>query len=254
MFCPEKILPPKVTCPQRVRRWLRVQANDIKSAARFVWNRLGSLFCVKIRAANKAKKNAKTSRAVLLVHGYFNDGYIWDVHKASLEKNGFLVYTIDLGNPFESIRSFAQKVHDRLDEIVKETGCRDITLIGYSMGGLVCCYYAAQFAPRFVSKIITIGAPLDGTPLAYLGLGQCAREMQPGSDLIQEMKEGLLNRPHIRLYNIASTADLIVPHSSAILTDDPTRQKILDDHGHNAMLFSRQVSAILLRWLQAAHS
>jgi triacylglycerol lipase len=194
------------------------------------------------------------SRPILLVHGYLNSGFVWDFHKNRLARAGIgPIYTIDLGYPFHSIRTYAEKVRDKAQQIAKETGRNDLTLIGHSMGGLVSYYYATHMAQGSVSEVITIASPLRGTHVAKIGLGQCAREMQIGSEFIQELQNAAAHSPHIRFYNIATQTDeLVVPYTSSIFQSEPHRQFFIEDVGHASLLFSERVSDQLCKWLKDA--
>jgi triacylglycerol esterase/lipase EstA (alpha/beta hydrolase family) len=202
---------------------------------------------------NRTTPSLEKNRPILLVHGYLNSGAVWGFHKKRLMKNGFgPIYTIDLGHPFQSIRSYAMKVDEKARQIAHETGSQELTLIGHSMGGLVSYYYAARLAPPDrVLRLITIGAPLRGTLVAKIGLGQCAREMEIGSKLIQEIHNAIELRHDLTFYNITTTVDaLVIPYTSAIFKSVPANQFYLDDIGHVSMLTSKRVSVQLCEWLK----
>jgi len=193
------------------------------------------------------------NQPILLVHGYLNAGFVWGYHKKYLSKNGFgPIYTIDLGHPFQSIRTYALKVQQKARQIAQENGTSELSLIGHSMGGLVSYYYTAKLAPAHsVSQVITIGSPLQGTRVAKIGLGQCTREMEINSNFLKELHESIELCSHVQFYNIASTTDeLVIPYSSAILKSDSNHQFYLDDIGHASMLFSKRVSDQLCSWLR----
>jgi poly(3-hydroxyalkanoate) synthetase len=187
------------------------------------------------------------------VHGYLNGGFVWGFHKNRLIANGMgPIYTIDLGYPFHSIHTYAERVQKKASEIAEETGCPELTLIGHSMGGLVSYYYAARLARAYsVPQVITIGSPLQGTKAAKMGLGPCAREMQIHSDLIENLRHAVECCTDVQFYNIATRTDeLIVPYSSSIFMSEPTHQYCLDDIGHASLLFSNRVSQKLCEWLK----
>ncbi len=191
-----------------------------------------------------------SGRPILLVHGYINHGSVWTLFKRRLEALQFgPIYTINLGHPFRSISSYAEIVKAKAEEIAKVTGRKDLVLIGHSMGGLVSALYAAKLSsPNTVTDVITIGSPLNGTPIAYLGLGPNAKEMRPRSNLLKEMREVMANRKDIRFFHLATKSDqLVIPGSSAIFPEN--QHFLFEDLGHASLLYSKRAQAQIAKWL-----
>lgn len=187
---------------------------------------------------------------ILLVHGYMNHSTVWRFPKKRLESLGLgPVYTISLGHPFKSIREYGEKVKVKAEQIAKATGRKDLILIGHSMGGLVSSWYAAKLAPRgTVTDVITIASPLNGTPVAHIGLGPNAREMRPNSDLLQELRAGIADSRDIRFHHIATKSDqLVVPGHSAVIKQN--NHHIYEDLGHAGLLYSRRVTDQIAEWI-----
>lgn len=202
----------------------------------------------------KEKPQGK-DRPILLVHGYMNHSSVWVLFKKQMESLGFgPIYTINLGHPFRSIRAYADKVKLKVEEIAKETGRRDIVLIGHSMGGLVSSFYAGTLAPsNTVTDVITIGSPLNGTPVAHIGIGPNAREMQPNSALLKEMREAIALRKDIRFFHMATKSDqLVIPGASAVIPEN--QSFIFEDLGHASLLYSRRSSDQIAEWLKSSAS
>ncbi|MBU6446274.1 MAG: alpha/beta fold hydrolase, partial [Verrucomicrobia bacterium] len=188
---------------------------------------------------------------ILLVHGYLNHGSVWLLFKRHLQRKGLgPIYTINLGHPFRSIRFYAERVKAKAEDIALETGRKDLILIGHSMGGLVSSLYATCLAPpNTVTDVITIGSPLNGTPMARVGIGPNAREMQPSSALVQEVRAKMAQRPDIRFFHLATKSDqLVIPGTSAVIPEH--RNFIFEDLGHASMLYSRRASDQIAEWLQ----
>ncbi len=221
-------------------RWIYAQTIELFALLMVV-----VLCCAQLVSRRQMKPIGGKGRPILLVHGYLNAGAVWIFHRRFLAKRGLgPIYTIDLGSPLHSIRSYAQRVHEKAQEIARETGRADLTLIGHSMGGLVSYYYALKLAARgSVHQVITIASPLQGTHAAKIGLGRCAREMEIGSDLIQEIGRAVEGRRDTTFYNIATRTDeLVIPYSSSFLHSTPDHQRLFDDLGHASLLFSKRVS------------
>ncbi len=186
---------------------------------------------------------------ILLVHGYINTASVWVYIKRRLAKAKLgPIYTVNLKNPFGSIREHAETVAQKMNQIQKETGRSDIAIIGHSMGGLVAAYYKTHFASDALSKLITIASPLKGTYMAYFGLGKNSRDMQINSPLILEMQKKYIDIEN--LYNIGTQTDvLIVPYTSSLWNQDVKRQVVFEDLGHASLLFSPRVAAVLQLFL-----
>lgn len=203
-----------------------------------------------LRLVPVGQKPAKSQgRPILLVHGYANHGSVWTLHKKRLESAGFgPVYLINLGDPFLSIQTYSERVKEKAEAIAKETGREDLTLIGHSMGGLVSSWYATRLArPGSVAAIITVASPLEGTPVARYALGQNAREMEPQSKFLQELKAAMSECKELKIFHIATESDqVVVPGISAAGGTD----YVLDDLGHAGLLYSKRVSDKMIEWLK----
>ncbi|PIS02757.1 MAG: hypothetical protein COT85_01625 [Chlamydiae bacterium CG10_big_fil_rev_8_21_14_0_10_42_34] len=187
---------------------------------------------------------------ILLVHGYGDHKNVWVVQKKRLENLGLgPIYTIDFGNPFRSIHHYAEKLKDKVEFIAKETNRSDLTLIGHSMGGLVCSLYATKLAPgNTVTDLITIASPLLGTPLAKIAIGDDAREMEPDSDFIKNLRQAMQENRSTRFYHIATKCDqIVIPGDTAATLDH--EHVIYKDLGHVSLLYSGRVAKQIHKWL-----
>lgn len=184
---------------------------------------------------------------ILLVHGYLNHNSIWLWFEKRLKKHySGPIYTIRLRHPLRSIREYAKQVEEKVQQIVKETGRKDLILIGHSMGGLVSSLYAPR--DPSVKKVITIGSPLHGTPMAYLGIGPNAKEMRPSSELLQEIREGM-RKSSTRFFHIATRCDqLVIPGDSAMLKEN--EHVVFEDLGHVSLIYSKRVAAQVAEWIK----
>jgi pimeloyl-ACP methyl ester carboxylesterase len=192
-------------------------------------------------------------RPILMVNGYLSFGSTWHYQRQKLVEAGLgPIYTMNIGSG-NSIKTYAEQVGKKIEEMKQETGRNDVALICHSKGGLVGSYYATHLAAEAntnVTDVITIGSPLAGTSMAYLGLGKDAAEMRPDSDFHQELRDKIKEHPEIRFSHIGSETDTIVPISSAILEQNPERQLILKDMGHLGLIFSSRVADQMCAWLE----
>lgn len=222
------------------------------------WIHAGSLECLALIAilcfiplTLKNGKHPIKGRPILLVHGYLNNSFVWVFHRFYLQKAGLgPLYTINLKNPLASIRTFANQVKIKAEKIAQETGRDDLILIGHSMGGLVSSLYACTLAPKGkVTELITIATPFKGTPVAYIALGRCGKELQPRSEVLKEIQSAISKNPQIRFYHFATKCDeLVLPGTSALLEDHPGI--VLGDLCHISMLFSRRITRKIITELR----
>jgi triacylglycerol lipase len=187
-------------------------------------------------------------RPILLIHGYVNHGSVWFFQKRNLEKLGFgPIYTINLGNPFHSIKRCAEKVRSKVEAIAHLTGRKDLILICHSRGGLVASWYATHYS-NHVTDLITIATPLNGTYMAYLAPAKSAKEMRPNSTFLKELHAVLTRGVKFRMYHIGTCNDpLVVPKDSVFLEGNP--RYLMSGIGHAALLYSRRVSDKIAEWL-----
>lgn len=198
-----------------------------------------------------AKGNLK-GRPILMVHGYVSFGAIWhDLREKMVEKGFGPIYTMNVGSG-NSIKSYAKDIEARVEEIQKETGRKDLVLIGHSKGGLVSSYFAthADQTKTTVTDVITIGSPLAGTPMAHYGIGRDAYEMRPEHKFHDELRQKIKESAHIRFSHIASEQDDIVPFSSAFFSENRARHFAVKDMGHLGLVFSSRVADQVCTWLK----
>ncbi len=187
----------------------------------------------------------KGNHLVLLVHGYINAGFVWDLHKKWLVEEGCgPIYTIDLGNPFDSIHTFADRLKHKVEAILRETKHKELTLVGHSMGGLVSAYYALRLAPQgTICSVITLGAPLYGTKTAFLGFGRCAQEMRVGSKFLKELHLLYSIKRDVKFYHVVTTVDeIVIPYASGIFINNNHNALIVNDLSHASLLMSQRVA------------
>ncbi len=111
-----------------------------------------------------------TKYPILLVHGVFGrDSHFfsyWGRIPDTLTQNGATVY---FGNhpSAVSIAESAEILAKRIREIVEETGCEKVNIIGHSKGGLDCRYALLHngIAP-YVASLTTVSSPHKGCRFA----------------------------------------------------------------------------------------
>lgn len=181
---------------------------------------------------------------IILVHGYLHNSSSWLYLRSQLKQQGFHeIYSINLGSPFHSIPEYAEVLQKKIQYIMRRTGCRQVRLVGHSMGGLVSAYYATVMAPPdTVESIITLGSPLHGTKMARIGFGQCTNEMMQNSCFLNDLQERIEKADTIRWLHLGSDTDLIIrPTKSAVLVHPNAKNYIFNRLGHISYLYSPSV-------------
>ncbi|MCB0064911.1 MAG: alpha/beta fold hydrolase [Caldilineaceae bacterium] len=128
-----------------------------------------------------------------------------------------------------------------------------VHLVGFSMGGLICRYYAQRLrATRPVEQLVTIATPHQGTWSAYSFARPACFQMRPGSQFLQELNADLLSLTTVQFTSIWTPFDLtVLPSTSSWL---PVGQIVtILSPFHRTMLFDPRVFAAVSARLQSAH-
>ncbi|MGH2897080.1 MAG: esterase/lipase family protein, partial [Solirubrobacteraceae bacterium] len=141
----------------------------------------------------------------------------------------------------------AERVAQVLDELSALPGFREADLVGHSMGGLVATYVLKRLdRARRIRRVITLGTPHRGTPLALAGalvFGAFSRaiwQMVPGSALLRELAE-LPVPPGAELIAVGAASDAVVPHGFARVQGGPRhRNELLGRLDHLGFLHARE--------------
>ena len=218
----------------------------------------------------------KKNTPVLLVHGYLHNSSCWHIFKKELLKDNpdRLVFTIDLGAmPFnKSIDgTYQDRMAEKIAEIKSLTGSNSIHLVGHSMGGMVSAVYACNEAEKEdgvkVESVVTIGSPLEGTPVGQIAFEPLAKAMRTDSPLVsgtyhtfelgkytvrtyvkESMGDRIGNiRDHVNFFHFGTTSDEFVPHPDSTICAkakkkaDPKSYKIVIQQAHVSMVFAPEV-------------
>lgn len=112
----------------------------------------------------------RTRYPIVLVHGMSGFRSIlgvldyWYGIPEALRAGGAEVYVTEAAS-FESSEARGEEVLRQVEEIVAQTGCGKVNLIGHSQGGLDVRYVAAV-RPDLVASVTTVGTPHQGADLA----------------------------------------------------------------------------------------
>ncbi len=107
------------------------------------------------------KDTGGAGRAVVLTHAWPLNADVWDYQAAALSKSGYRVITYDrrgFGRSDKPAGGYEFNTFaDDLAAIIEQTGVRDATIVGYSMGGGEVVRYFSRHSGRNVVKAGLVG-------------------------------------------------------------------------------------------------
>ncbi len=183
------------------------------------------------------------STPILLLHGAFHNRSAFVYMRRALQSYGFHhVETMNYNVIGHDIPELAQRLRERLFEIMFLTGATKVHLVGHSLGGLVARYYIQELGgDDKVHTCITLGTPHQGTFAAVVGRGRAARQVRPNSQLIRQLRDGARAMP-VRFISYYSNIDsVIIPATNAKIAEPALRPRniLIKDVGHLGLLTSR---------------
>ncbi len=108
------------------------------------------------------KDTGGSGRAIVMTHAWPLSADVWDYQAAALSKAGFRVITYDrrgFGRSAQPASGYDfDTFADDLAAVITQTGVRDATLVGYSMGGGEVVRYFSRHNGRNVVKAGLVGA------------------------------------------------------------------------------------------------
>lgn len=114
-----------------------------------------------IRALSKAPIG--DARAVMLVPGYLADDYSMRPLGTFLKYLGYDVYYTKMGRNMGKVNTDMLRLGDRVRAVSQGLNGEKITLIGWSLGG-VLTREAARLFPSIIQEVLTLGTPIVGGP------------------------------------------------------------------------------------------
>jgi len=192
------------------------------------------------RAVTRDPPPAPAADPILLLHGVLCNGGVWRSLKRRLRKAGLgPVYAPSYGPPLASIDLFADQIAAHIDRILAATGARQLSIVSHSMGGLVARAYLRKYGGGKVRRVITIGAPHQGSVHAWMFPGTSLGQLRPGNAWLGALPEPAGNAPPF--VSIWSWHDsMVAPQTSARLRHG--RNVEIVGVGHNALLTDPDVA------------
>jgi pimeloyl-ACP methyl ester carboxylesterase len=113
------------------------------------------------RALSKVPKG--DARPILLVPGYFASDMSMRPLGAYLTHLGYTVYYPEMGRNMGKVNTDMLRLGARAESISEASDGQKVTLIGWSLGGVIT-REAARLYPDAVRELITLGTPIVGGP------------------------------------------------------------------------------------------
>jgi triacylglycerol lipase len=158
------------------------------------------------------------SPAVLLVPGYSDTAERLLPCRDFLLRSGWPdahVHAVGFRRPYGSNVEHAAEIARAVAALQDRTGVERVAVVAHSMGGLGLRVFLAQGGAAAVETAVFVATPHRGTWLAWLGWGDGAREMRPGSRFLRGL--GPIP-PGVRAVCIRTPAEFrVVPGSSTLL-------------------------------------
>jgi pimeloyl-ACP methyl ester carboxylesterase len=179
---------------------------------------------------------------VLLIPGWKDDDAVMQPLAACLRASGWPqshVRAISFRDPCGGNAGHAREIAGSVASLQQASGAASIVAVAHSMGGLALRRYLADHHDTPVTRAITLATPHSGTWIAWLGWGDGARDMRPGSAFLRELHAHPLP-PHVRMVCLRAPLDTrLVPRASAWL--DGVECLTLPAAGHRRILSQRSV-------------
>jgi pimeloyl-ACP methyl ester carboxylesterase len=211
---------------------------------------------------------SQCQKPVLLLYGFLSTRRTFEVLERRLRRDGYCVFSIKLGGILQTFNSrgiddIADFIRAKVERLyARHEGMGPLAIIGHSKGGLIGRYYIKRLGgERRCRALITLGAPHNGTPMAYAGIpiGMLARslwQMTPMSPFIRRLKEGPWPS-HVRFSSIYSKTDRMTPFPAALLETGglPHLNNVeVGNCAHREYLVKKKVYDAILSELKAAEA
>ncbi len=185
---------------------------------------------------------------VVLVHGIWDNGKIFDKLGAALTKVGKSVDAIDLVPPdgSRSIASMAEDVAAAVTRAQQASGHERVDLIGFSMGVLVSRYFIQRGGgKRIVRRFVSLSGPHEGTVFGALGWTPGARQMRRGSELLRDLAADSEPYGDVEVFAARTPFDLMILPSTSSMIPAAKENRTFNVPLHKLMVSDARVT----RWI-----
>ena len=173
---------------------------------------------------------------ILLVHGLVDNRSIFTVLRRTLRRRGFgRVCAMNYSVLTPDLTVAADRLAAHVERLCADTGYERVHVIGHSLGGLIARYYVQRMGgDARVHTLVSLGTPHGGTRTARILPTGLARQIRPGSELLDELA-GPAAGCRTRFLSVWSDLDqLMVPRHTARLDhpDLAVRNVLVRGVGH----------------------
>ncbi len=132
---------------------------------------------------------AAAGTPILLLHGIMDNRSVFTVFRRTLRRRGFgTVHAVNYSLLTGDIRTAAHELRRHVEQLLELTGAEKVHIVGHSLGGMIARYYVQRMGgAATVDTLVTLGSPHQGTLAAYLIPTTLARQLRPGSDVLEEL-------------------------------------------------------------------
>lgn len=182
---------------------------------------------------------------VVLVHGYLGTSAAWLWLAWRLRRDGFgTVTAVNYRSVGGDLHAAARKLAATVERLVGESSTDRVDLVTHSLGGLVARAYLRENGGAHVRRLVTLGAPHQGTKLAALAFDSLGRSVLPGSPLLAELSESDPVPNAVSVTSIFSTFDAkVLPWRNGYYPGAGNIE--VHGIGHDALLFSPKVYSLV---------
>jgi pimeloyl-ACP methyl ester carboxylesterase len=185
---------------------------------------------------------------VVLLHGFAHNWSAWASLIGHLWSEGFdRIAPVNYDAITLPLDTIAEVVGRRIDDARERFDADRVHVVAHSLGGLaVRAWMANHNGDDVIDRIVTLGAPHQGTPWAYLpGLPPSLKAVRPGSSYLTDLPA----QADDRWTTVGATADVVVPHRFAHLPG--AHQVNLDGVGHLGLLHHESAWRVVTDALKA---
>lgn len=217
--------------------------------------------------------HASDPTPVVLIHGTFaNARRAFSTLAPLLQDNGHCVYALNYGkrSPIPAVyatgdmEESAAEILGFIDTVRRQTGARQVDVIGHSQGGTLALYLAKQKADSgLIRRIVALSPSTRGTETAKIlpTETRCAacNQQAPNSAFIRRLHEGPVNPGRIPVLILGTENDRVVtPVASQFIAEPGVLNLKLQElfpgrvASHSGILHDRDAMQYVTEWLRAS--
>lgn len=121
------------------------------------------------------------------------------------KKRGFETYVINFGFQTWSVEYY----RERLRKFVEDKHLKNVTFVGFSMGGIIATSYSQNSNWKNTKKVITVVSPFYGSDKTWLApLSSGAKDLAVGSKMLSDIRKS--GAPRGKLVSVFAAWDDLV--------------------------------------------